>query len=156
MALSKKFEKQSIPHELIDGDSVRDILKNTGFDKKSRDEHVKRIGYTSHLLEKHGVTVIACFVSPYQESREFARKQCKNFFEIYLSTPLRVCEDRDPKGLYKKARAGHIKEFTGLDAPYEVPKNADLTLDTSKMSIDEAVELIFLKLREHNEALKNT
>jgi adenylylsulfate kinase len=114
--------------ELLDGDQIRGLFPATGFSKQARNEHVRRVAFTASLLEKHGVTVIVSLISPYLESRQFARSLCRNFVEVFVSTPLSICEARDPKGLYKKARAGEIKEFTGIDDPYDKPENPEILL----------------------------
>ena len=126
--------------ELLDGDTVRNIFPQTGFTKKERDEHVKRMGFLASMLERNGVTVLASFISPYRESRDFVRKMCKNFVEVYVSTSLEVCEKRDVKGLYKKARNGEIKSFTGIDDPYEPPLNPEITINTAEETVEESLE----------------
>jgi len=124
--------------ERLDGDVVREIFPHTGFTKEDRDNHVKRIGYLASLLEKNGVTVICSFVSPYREARRFVRGLCRNFVEVYVNPPLEVCEQRDVKGLYKKARSGEIKNFTGIDDPYEPPEAPELDIDTSKQTLEKS------------------
>ena len=131
--------------EYLDGDALREVFPNTGFSKEERDTHIKRVGYLASRLEHNGVFVVAAFVSPYEDARAFVRNLCDNFIEVYVSTPLEICEKRDPKGLYKKARAGEIKNFTGIDDPYEPPQSPELTLDTSKIQEAPAVETV-LKL----------
>lgn len=126
--------------ELLDGDTVRNIFPQTGFTKKERDEHVKRMGFLASMLERNGVTVLASFISPYRESRDFVRKMCGNFVEVYVSTSLEVCEKRDVKGLYKKARRGEIKSFTGIDDPYEAPLHPEITINTAEETVEESLE----------------
>ncbi len=104
--------------EALDGDTIRQALPQTGFSRADRDTHIRRAGYLASRLEAHGVSVVASFISPYQDSREFVRRLCQNFVEIHVATPLEICESRDPKGLYKKVRAGEIKNFTGIDDPH--------------------------------------
>ena len=94
------------------------------------------------MLEKNGVFVIASFIAPYKESRDFVRNICRDYREIYLSTPLEVCEQRDPKGLYARVRAGEIKNFTGVDDPYEIPENPFFEIDTSKYSIEDSINKV--------------
>jgi len=125
--------------ELLDGDTVRNIFPQTGFTKKERDEHVKRMGFLASMLERNGITVIASFISPYRESRDFVRKMCRNFVEVYVSTSLEVCEKRDVKGLYKKARRGEIKSFTGIDDPYEAPLHPEITINTAGETVEESL-----------------
>jgi adenylylsulfate kinase len=127
--------------EHLDGDDVRKMFPQTGFSKEERDRHIRRVGYLAAMLEKHDVSVVASFISPYREAREFVRSLCRNFIEIYVSTPLEVCEQRDPKGLYAKARRGEIKEFTGIDDPYEEPSEPELRIDTTNQTIRESVQI---------------
>ena len=100
--------------ERLDGDQVRALFPGTGFDREAREEHLRRIGYLASRLEAHGTFVVASFVSPYRESRDFVRSLCRRFVEVWVNTPLEECERRDPKGLYQKARRGEISRFTGL------------------------------------------
>ena len=146
--LAAYLKKNGEKCELLDGDTVRNIFPQTGFSKKERDEHVKRMGFLASMLERNGVTVVASFISPYRESRDFVRKMCRNFVEVYVSTSLEVCEKRDVKGLYKKARRGEITSFTGIDDPYEAPLKPEITINTAEDSVDESFEklLAFLNL----------
>jgi adenylylsulfate kinase len=124
--------------ERLDGDTLRGVFPSTGFSRAERDEHIQRVGFMSGLLEKHGVIVIASFISPYRQARDFVRKRCRNFIEVYVKASLATCEARDVKGLYKKARAGQIREFTGIDDPYEEPVNPELVIETDRESIEES------------------
>ncbi len=133
--------------ERLDGDTIRSIFPDTGFTKEERNNHVKRVGYLASILEKNGIIVITSLVSPYIESRNFVRSRCTRFIEVYAAASLEACERRDVKGLYKKARAGEIKQFTGIDDPYEPPVNPEISIDTGKRSIDESVEAIVSCLR---------
>ncbi|MFI5363039.1 MAG: adenylyl-sulfate kinase [Elusimicrobiota bacterium] len=130
--------RRGVAVESLDGDAVRHIFPETGFTKAARDAHIHRVGHLAGRLEKHGVFVVASFISPYADSRDFVRKLCRNFVEIHVSAPLDVCERRDPKGLYKKARRGELANFTGVHDPYEPPARPELTVDTSRVSEDEA------------------
>jgi adenylylsulfate kinase len=125
--------------EYIDGDALREVFPHTGFTRDEREEHLRRTGYMASRLAAHGVTVVASFVSPYRASREFIRRLCPGFIEIYVATPLEECERRDVKGLYARARRGEIRNFTGIDDPYEPPAHPELTLDTRALSVDECV-----------------
>jgi adenylylsulfate kinase len=145
----KYLSKNGNRVEHLDGDMVRKMFPRTGFSKEERDRHIRRVGYLAAMLEKHEVTVIASFISPYREAREFVRSLCKNFIEVYIATPLEVCEERDPKGLYAKARRGEIKEFTGIDDPYEEPLKPDLIIDTSNQFIEESVKTVIDALMKH-------
>jgi adenylylsulfate kinase len=147
--VTARLRARGIRVEQLDGDAIRNILPNTGFSKADRDAHVRRVGYLASKLEQNGVVVVASFVSPYRESREFARTLCRRFIEIHVSTPLDECERRDVKGLYGKARRGEIRNFTGIDDPYEPPVNPELTIDTSGLSIEEAGLLVLTALDEH-------
>ena len=134
--------------EKLDGDVLRGIFPATGFTKDDRDEHIRRVGFLASMLEKHGVIVVASFISPYKEARNFVRQRCGNFIEVYVSTSLDECRRRDVKGLYKRADAGEIKNFTGIDDPYEAPENAEIVVDTEGLSIDESVAVIVNALKD--------
>ena len=128
--------------ERLDGDALRGVFPSTGFNRADRDEHIQRVGFMSGLLEKHGVIVIASFISPYRQARDFVRKRCRNFIEVYVKASLATCEARDVKGLYKKARAGQIREFTGIDDPYEEPEKPELVIETDHNSVEESTRQI--------------
>jgi adenylylsulfate kinase len=149
----KTFEQlkaRGLKVEHLDGDQIRKIFPHTGFSKEERDQHVGRVGYLASRLEEHGVFVIASLISPYRESRDFVRGICKSFVEVHVATPLEVCEKGDPKGLYARARRGEIKDFTGVDAPYEEPLRPELRIDLSQTSVDEgAKQVMELIHREH-------
>ena len=120
------------PPEVLDGDIVRTHLsKGLGFSKEDRDTNVKRIAFVSHLLSRNGVIVLVAAISPYREIRRWCRELIGNFVEVWVATPLEECERRDVKGLYARARAGEIKQFTGIDDPYEVPETPELMLTTT-------------------------
>jgi adenylylsulfate kinase len=132
--------------QVLDGDNIRTgINNNLGFSEEDRLENIRRIAEVSKLMINAGVITICSFISPTDEIRELARGIIgkDDFIEIFLNPPLEICEDRDPKGLYKKARAGEIKDFTGISAPFEAPKNPDLEIDTSITPIKESVDHIF-------------
>lgn len=145
-AVYERMKKKGLKVEHLDGDAVRSIFPATGFSKEERNRHIKRVGFLASMLEKNGVFVIASFISPYKESRDFVRTLCSNFREVHVSTPLEVCEKRDAKGLYAKARKGEITQFTGIDDPYEIPQNPEITVDTSNQSIDESIDYVMKKL----------
>tara|TARA_R110002124_G_scaffold205710_3_gene372248 strand:- start:8197 stop:8757 length:561 start_codon:yes stop_codon:yes gene_type:complete len=140
--LFELMQKEGLEVEHLDGDVIRDIFPKTGFSKEDRNAHIKRVGYLASRLQSHKVFVIGSFVSPYKEARDFVRELCEDFTEIYISTPYEECEKRDVKGLYAKARAGEIKNFTGLDDPYEAPENPELEIDTTDITLDEALALV--------------
>ncbi len=112
-----------------------------GFSRADRDAHGQRVGFLASRLEHHGVTVVCALISPYAETRQYVRRLCRRFVEIYVATPLAECE-RDPKGLYRRARQGEITHFTGIDDPYEPPPDPELVLDTMALSVDTAVQAV--------------
>jgi adenylylsulfate kinase len=138
--------QETIPNlALLDGDELREWLSPKDFTKEGRDEHNKKVAHLAKLLLKHNVPVGVSLVSPYIANRENARKVVDaggKFLEVYVKCSLERCEERDVKGMYKKARAGQIKNFTGLDDPYEEPPNPDLTVDTQSQTIEESVDAI--------------
>ena len=130
---------------VLDGDNIRHGLnKNLGFSPEDRSENIRRIGEVSNLFVEGGSIVLTAFISPYREDRDMARALIPEgrFFEVFVDCALEICEERDPKGLYKKARAGEIPEFTGISAPYEEPLKAELTVDTGKQSLEECAQLV--------------
>jgi adenylylsulfate kinase len=141
-----ELERRGVELEYIDGDALREVFPQTGFTREEREEHLRRTGYMASRLAAHGVTVVASFVSPYRESREFIRRLCPGFLEIFVATPLEECERRDVKGLYARARRGEIRNFTGIDDPYEPPEHPELTLDTRALSVDECVDRVLARM----------
>ena len=139
---SHYLKKKNLTVERLDGDTVRSIFAQTGFSKKDRDEHIQRIGFLASMLERNGIIVICSFISPYRQARDLVRGQCLNFIEVYVQAKVEECERRDVKGLYKRARAGEINNFTGISDPYEPPENPEITVDTETQSIDESFEAI--------------
>jgi adenylylsulfate kinase len=135
--------------EILDGDIVRTHLsKGLGFSREDRDTNIKRIAFVCGLLTRNGVICISAAIAPYSEAREWARHEIKNFVEVYVKCPIEVCRQRDVKGLYKLVDEGKIKNFTGVDDPYEEPEHPELVIETDKESIEESVERIFAKLVE--------
>jgi adenylyl-sulfate kinase len=133
--------------EVLDGDVVRtNLSKGLGFSKEDRDTNILRIGFVASLLARNGVCSITAAISPYAEIRDKVRAECHNFIEVYVEAPLDVLEERDTKGLYKKARAGEIKNFTGISDPYEAPTSAEVVVHTDKESIEESAEKILAYL----------
>lgn len=147
----KLMEMEDRPITLLDGDIVRQHLSSElGFSKEDRDIHVKRIGYVASEITKHGGVAICAPIAPYSNTRKTVRNmidEVGSFVEIHVSTPLSVCEERDVKGLYKRARAGKILDFTGVSDPYEEPQNPEITIDTSDISVEESSAIIIDKLR---------
>lgn len=136
--------------ELLDGDIIRtNLTKGLGFSKEDRDENVRRIGFVSHILTRNGVFVVVSAISPYAAIRQEVRERIgEDFLEIFVNAPLSVCEGRDVKGLYKRARAGEIKGFTGIDDPYEAPPNPDVECRTDLETLEESVGKIIEELRQ--------
>jgi len=132
----KQLQAEGFKVEHLDGETIRHLFPQTGFSKEDVNQHIERVGYLASKLEKHGIFVVASFLSPYKESREFVRNICENYIEVYLNTPLEVCESRDPNGLYKKARDGKFDNFPGISSKYEIPDSPDLTIDTTNVSIE--------------------
>ena len=147
--LYERMKKMNLEVEHLDGDVIRDIFPKTGFSREERNAHIKRVGYLASRLQAHGVFVIGSFVSPYREARDFVRELCEDFTEIYISTPLEECERRDVKGLYAKARAGEITQFTGIDHPYEAPQNPEIEIDTTNITVEEGVDRVLQYLRDN-------
>jgi adenylylsulfate kinase len=136
---------------ILDGDNVRHGLnKNLGFSPEDRSENIRRIGEVAKLFTDANMIAITAFISPYRQDRDNVRSLFKDgeFIEVYIKCPLEVCEQRDTKGLYKKAREGIVKEFTGISAPYEEPLNPELTIDTSGMPVEESTRAILQYLEE--------
>ena len=133
--------------ELLDGDVIRTHLsKGLGFSKEDRDANIKRIGFVCKLLSRNGVVAIAAAISPYREIRDFNRKEIGDFVEVYCKCPLEMCIRRDVKGLYRKALAGEIKNYTGVDDPYEEPLKPEVTLETDRETPEQSVMKIIQKL----------
>ncbi|WP_281250694.1 adenylyl-sulfate kinase [Hydrococcus rivularis] len=148
-ALEQKLREQDYPVEILDGDVVRENLtKGLGFSKEDRDENIRRIGFVANLLTRHGVIVLVSAISPYREIREEVKQRIGDFVEVFVNAPLAVCEDRDVKGLYKRARNGEIKSFTGIDDPYEPPLNPEVECRTDQETIEESLAKVWQKLEE--------
>lgn len=144
-----KLLDAGVPVEILDGDVVRENLsKGLGFSKEDRDTNIRRIAFVAHLLQRNGTFVITAAISPYKAIRDEARAMIKDFVEIYADAPLEVCEQRDVKGLYAKARAGEIKGFTGIDDPYEAPENAEVVCMTGEQPVAESAQQVIDKLIE--------
>lgn len=147
--LEQKLRRLEYQVELLDGDLVRQYLtKGLGFSKKDRDENIRRIGFVANLLTRNNVVVLVSAISPYRDIREEMRHYIGNFVEVYVNAPLFVCEQRDVKGLYKKVRAGEIKNFTGIDDPYEEPFSPDIECKTDLEDVEKSTIKILSKLEE--------
>ena len=148
-ALTKKLKSEGYQLEVLDGDEIRENLtKDLGFSKEDRDTNIRRIGFVAKLLARNGVIVLVPVISPYRAIREEMRANIDNFLEVFVNAPLSVCEDRDVKGLYKQVRAGKIKQFTGIDDPYEPPTNPEIECRTDLEELSQSVDKIFNKLKE--------
>jgi len=154
VALEQTLLQRGLSAYRLDGDNIRHGLnKNLGFSAEDRAENIRRIGEVAKLFTDACVLTVTSFISPYKADRDGARELHKAeelpFLEVYVKCPLDVAESRDPKGLYKKARAGEIKGFTGIDDPYEEPVNAELVIDTSECSVEEGVAMVLDCLEKH-------
>tara|TARA_B100001113_G_scaffold342412_1_gene328560 strand:+ start:827 stop:1423 length:597 start_codon:yes stop_codon:yes gene_type:complete len=144
--LEKKLYENNFLSYLLDGDNIRiGLNKDLGFTDDDRKENIRRISEVSRLMLDAGLIVITAFISPFKEERQLAKSLVheENYFLVHVDCSVEKCEERDVKGLYKKARAGEIKNFTGIDSPYEVPENPNLIVNTEKENVDESVEKIF-------------
>ncbi len=142
-ALVEKYKKKGVTPVLLDGDEIRKVIHQTGFDEESRKKHNLNVGYMASLLESQGNVVIVSLISPYIDIRNEIRGMCKKFVEVHVSTDIKVCMERDPKGLYAKAIAGEIKEFTGISAPYYPPENPEVLIDTGVLNMATCTDKIF-------------
>ncbi|WP_425483615.1 adenylyl-sulfate kinase [Alkalicoccus luteus] len=149
-ALELELHKRGIKTYRLDGDNVRmGLNQNLGFSAEDRAENIRRVGEAAKLMADAGLVTLTAFISPYQQDREGVKVSLgEDVAEVFVKAPLAVCEERDPKGLYKKARAGEIRNFTGIDDPYEEPEAPDLTLDTGKDSIQKNVSVLITYLQE--------
>jgi adenylylsulfate kinase len=150
--VEKELHQRGIRTYILDGDNIRHGLnKDLGFSAEDRKENIRRIGEVAKLMVDAGIVTLTAFISPYREDREMVRQLLgeKEFIEIYVKCSLEECERRDPKGLYKKARAGEIKGFTGIDDPYEEPENPELVVETDKQTLEESIKQIIAYLEEN-------
>ena len=157
-AVEEQLHQQGCRTYVLDGDNVRHGLSsNLGFSESDRKENIRRIGETSKLMMEAGIITLTAFISPYQKDRENVRNLMPHgdFIEIYCKAKLETCEARDVKGQYKKARAGEIKNFTGIDSSYEVPKKPELEIDTDSLSLENSVQIVMSLLFERN-VIKST
>ncbi|MEG4226489.1 adenylyl-sulfate kinase [Microcoleus sp. N9_B2] len=148
-ALEPELKARGCKVEILDGDVVRtNLSKGLGFSQEDRDTNIRRIGFVAHLLSRNGVVAMTAAISPYRAIRDEIRAMEPNFVEVYITAPLEVCEGRDVKGLYAKARAGEIKGFTGIDDPYEEPLNPEIICYTERESVEESVKKVLTKLEQ--------
>lgn len=135
----------------LDGDIVRqDLTRDLGFSKEDRDENIRRVTFVASLLSHNGVGTLVSFISPYRRARNDARGQCHNFIEVYMKCSPEILMERDVKGFYKKARQQKIKNFTGIDDPYEEPLNPEITIDSGNTSVEAACDIIIMYLKKRN------
>ena len=141
--LAEDFRKRGMKVERLDGDIVRKSLtRDLGFSDEDRRMNIERVTFVAKLLTRNGVAVLASFISPFNDIRAYSRKEIGTYILVYVKCPIEVCEQRDVKGMYAKARAGEIKQFTGIDSPFEEPDIADIIVDTSKQTIEESKKII--------------
>ena len=141
--LAAELRRRGLRVEILDGDEVRtNLSKGLGFSKEDRDTNIKRIGYVCKLLSRNGVVAISAAISPYREVRDHNRREIGNFVEVYVQCSIEALTRRDVKGLYKKALAGEIQNFTGVSDPYEPPPHPELTVDSERQSVDESLRAI--------------
>jgi adenylylsulfate kinase len=147
-ALVARLRAEGLPAQLLDGDELRTWLtRDLGFSRAERDENVRRIGLVAELLSRNGVTAVCSVVSPFRAGRvELRAAHGDRFIEVWVSTPVDVCAERDVKGLYARQRAGELRGLTGVDDPYEAPLDADVVLPTHRLTVDEAVERLWVAL----------
>ncbi len=149
-ALEQQLKARGLYIERLDGDTVREgLTRDLGFSKEDRDKNIERVSYVAKLLSRNGVGVIAAFISPYREARLKARQACTNFIEVHVNAPLEVCMARDVKGLYAKALAGEIPNFTGVSDPYEAPETPEITLNTDHESVESCTARVLEYLETH-------
>jgi len=147
--IERQLKQRGIYVQRLDGDIVRQHLtKDLGFSKEDRDENIMRNSFVAKLLTQNDIITLCSFISPYRETRQKARELIGEFIEVYVNAPLEVCEERDVKGLYKKARAGEIENFTGISDPYEPPENPDIELRTDKETVEESARKVITYLEE--------
>ncbi|AIQ45336.1 adenylylsulfate kinase [Paenibacillus sp. FSL R7-0273] len=148
--LTDRLTKLGIAAEWLDGDQLRRALgKGLGFSREDRFENIRRTVYLAEMLNRHGVVTVVSLISPYTEMRNYARQTLPRFAEVYVDCPLEVCESRDVKGLYAKARRGEIPAFTGISDPYEAPPSPELTLNTAGQTPEESTNTLLAWLTEH-------
>jgi adenylylsulfate kinase len=140
--VTEKLKEKKFNTDHLDGETIRDIFPRTGFSRNEVNRHIERVGLLASRLEKNGVFVVASFISPFGESREFVKELCGNFIEIHLATPLKFCEKLDHNNLYSRARKGEIKNLAGVDVKYEEPESPDLVLDVSDLGIEKTADKV--------------
>ncbi len=148
-AVAKKLRWEGLRVERLDADIIRKHLwRELGYSKEDRDENIRRVTYLAQLLTRNGVAVLTSFISPYRELRDYARREIGNFVEVYVSCPVEVCIQRDSRGMYKKALAGEMQNFTGVSDPYEEPLHPDIIIESDKEPLKQSVAKVIAKLRD--------
>ena len=148
-AVAEDLKVKGMKVERLDGDIVRKSLtRDLGFTKQDRAMNIERVTFVAKLLTRNGVAVLASFVSPYNKIRDYSRKEIGNYILVFVKCSLEVCEERDVKGMYAKARAGEIKDFTGIDHPFEEPENPDIIVETDKQTVEESKAIILAGLEK--------
>ena len=145
----EELKSMGLRVERLDSKQVRALFPKAGFTREERLRHLGRVAFLSSILERNGISVVASFISPYKEARDFARRLCKNYVEIYVKASIETCKKRDYKGLYDKAIRGEIPNFTGISDPYEEPEDPDIILDTEKLTPEEAKNIVIDYVKEH-------
>ncbi|MEN8146011.1 MAG: adenylyl-sulfate kinase [Campylobacterota bacterium] len=145
----EELEKLDMPTERIDSKDVRELIPDIGFSREDRNRHMHRIGNLIRTLQKNSISTVASFVSPYRESRKAIREMVNNNIVVYVKADVETCKERDYKGAYAKALSGEFKNFPGVDDVYEEPQHAEIVIDTEKMSVDEAAQLIVKYVKKH-------
>jgi adenylylsulfate kinase len=146
-AVAEELKRRGLKVERLDGDIVRKSLtRDLGFTEEDRNMNIERVTFVAKLLTRNGVAVLASFVSPYNEIRAYSRNEIGEYILVYVKCSLEECENRDVKGMYAKARAGEIKDFTGIDHPFEEPDTADIVVETDKQTVDQSKEIILNEL----------
>ena len=144
-----ELEKLHIPIERIDSKDIRDLIPDIGYTREDRNRHMHRVGFLIQKLQKNAISTVATFVSPYTESRKAIREMVKNNIVVYIKADIETCKARDYKGVYEKAMKGELQNFSGVNDVYEEPQHAEITIDTDKLSADEAADIIVNYVKKH-------
>ena len=148
-ATAEELRQMGLKVERLDADIIRKHLwRELGYSKEDRDENIRRAAYLAQLLTRNGIAVLTSFISPYQETRDYARKQIGSFVEIYVKCPVEICIQRDRRGMYRKALAGEILNFTGVSDPYEEPLNPEVIIESDREPVKQSVARVIAKLKE--------
>jgi len=151
--VEKELSRRGVRVQVLDGDQMRrNLCRDLGFSDEDRMENVRRLGVVASLLERNGITVLVAAISPFRQAREQVRKLCDAFSEVYVNAPLSVCEQRDPKGLYAKARRGELRSVTGIDSPYETPLEPEVECHTDHEDVAQSVNKVLLAIENARSA----